>query len=88
MRLSVSLDDDLYRMAKAYALTQGISLSRAVNALLRRAFEAPTPPPGAAATGPLSDFPVSACSRRFTPEEVASLDDDEDRRLLAQPDRP
>jgi antitoxin component of RelBE/YafQ-DinJ toxin-antitoxin module len=36
MRLSISLDDDLYAAVKSVARAEGLSLSAAVNSLLRR----------------------------------------------------
>ena len=38
-RITISLEDDLYRIAKAYALSEDISLSKAVTRLLRRGIE-------------------------------------------------
>ena len=35
-RITISLEDDLYRIAKAYAISEDISLSKAVTRLLRR----------------------------------------------------
>lgn len=43
-RITISLEDDLYRVAKAYAISEDISLSKAVGRLLRRAVEAPRVP--------------------------------------------
>jgi antitoxin component of RelBE/YafQ-DinJ toxin-antitoxin module len=39
MRLTVRLDDDLHRMASAYAAAEGCSISTAINRLLRRLME-------------------------------------------------
>lgn len=36
-RITISLDDNLYRVAKSYAISEDISLSKAVGRLLRRA---------------------------------------------------
>jgi len=38
-RITISLEDDLYRIAKAYAISEDLSLSKAVTRLLRRAVE-------------------------------------------------
>jgi hypothetical protein len=35
MRLTINLDEDLYALAKAHAVAERISMSKAVNALLR-----------------------------------------------------
>lgn len=78
MRLSIALDDDLHRVAKAFAQAEGISLSRAVNVLLRRALEPQQAPPGQ--QGALSDFPVSP-SAPLTAEEAQRAEDDEDERV-------
>jgi hypothetical protein len=40
-RITISLEDELYRIAKAYAMSEGISLSKAVVRLLRRGVEGP-----------------------------------------------
>ena len=45
MRLTINLDEDLYRMAKSFAITQDCSISAAVNQLLRRLNEDPEHPP-------------------------------------------
>ena len=38
-RITISLEDDLYRVAKAYAISEDISLSKAVTRLLRRGIQ-------------------------------------------------
>jgi len=73
MRLSITLEDDLYGVAKSLAKAEDCSLSAAVNRLIRRALESPTP---ASETHPLSTFPVSRGARVITPDDVAALDDD------------
>jgi coproporphyrinogen III oxidase len=35
MRFTINLEDDLYAMARAHSVAEGISISQAVNALLR-----------------------------------------------------
>jgi hypothetical protein len=40
-RITISLEDDLYRIAKAYAISMELSVSKAVTRLLRKAVEAP-----------------------------------------------
>lgn len=76
MRLSITLDDELYSVAKSLAKAEDCSLSAAVNRLLRRAIESPATPNRAAAGSPWSTFPTSAGARLITDEDVRSLDDD------------
>ncbi len=72
MRLTVNLEEDIYRMAKAYAAAEDCSVSRAINRLLRRIME----PASAAPTRRRERFPVSTCreSRTITAEDVYRLD--------------
>lgn len=75
-RLTVSLDDDLYALAKAVARANDCSLSAAVNRLLRRAIEERYPSPEESNRG----APVVHCRARFTSADVEryeSLDDGE-----------
>ena len=46
MRTSVTLDDDVHQFAAHYAHGRGISLSAALNELIRKAESAPAPEPG------------------------------------------
>jgi hypothetical protein len=74
MRLTVNLDDDLYRMAKAFAQAEDISVSKAVNLILRRATLAHGS--GDPLLGEvLSDFPVSRCRQQFSNEDVHRVED-------------
>jgi hypothetical protein len=70
MRLTVSLDDDLYALAKAVAKANDCSLSAAVNRLLRRAIE----PRGITSGRGSSDLPVVRCKSRFTSDDVDRLE--------------
>jgi hypothetical protein len=45
MRTSVTLDDDVHEFAASYAHGRGITLSAALNELVRKAEAAPTPVP-------------------------------------------
>jgi plasmid stability protein len=77
MRLTINLDDDLYAIARAHAQTMDVSISVAVNSLLRRAINPtiePIPTPFAADGG--SGWPVVAGKRVVTPEDVKALDDE------------
>ena len=77
VRLSVNLDDDLYAMARAYAVGQGMSISRAINDLLRRR----SPTPGSThglRTDPRTGLPVVPSSGYpITNEMVYAADDDD-----------
>ena len=42
-RITISLEDDLYRVAKSYAISEDISLSKAITFLLRRGVEGGRP---------------------------------------------
>lgn len=53
MRTTLSLDDDLYRRAKAAAALQGSSVTSLIEDALRRALDAPTTPT------PVPDLPVA-----------------------------
>ena len=44
MRLTISLDDDLYEFVKSLSKTQDLSMSLVVNKLVRRVAEAPMEP--------------------------------------------
>jgi hypothetical protein len=50
MRLSVNLDPEVHSFISAYANGKGITLSAAMNELLRSAEEAPMPEPGSASS--------------------------------------
>jgi hypothetical protein len=44
MRTTISLDDEIHEFAAYYARSRGLSLSTAINELIRKAETAPTPP--------------------------------------------
>ncbi len=46
MRTTITLDDDVHEFATYYANARGISLSAAMNELVRKAESAPAPAPG------------------------------------------
>lgn len=50
-RITVSLDDELYRIAKAYAQSEDISLSKAIVRMLRRVTHAARLTPGTGRSG-------------------------------------
>jgi post-segregation antitoxin (ccd killing protein) len=70
MRLSVNLDDELYAVARSLARSQDITISAAVNRLIRRGLELKE----AKRTRAKSGFPVVRCERTFTSEDVYALD--------------
>lgn len=70
MRLTVNLDDELYGIARSLARAEDITISEAVNRLLRRAVE-PVP---RRRFRDKSGLPRSPSKRRFGPDEVADVD--------------
>lgn len=80
-RLTITLDDDLYAMARAHALANKLSLSKAIADLLRRP-QISSPPQslaaGAPGLHPLSGFPVSVGNGRpITEADLQRAEDDE-----------
>ena len=45
MRTTITLDDDVHEFAAVYSRARGMSLSAAINELIRKAEEAPAPKP-------------------------------------------
>lgn len=77
VRLSIQLDDDLYAMARAHALVQKTSISKAICDLLRRRVPAsgPTDP---SRSDPATGLPVVPCrSGPITSEMVYAMEDDD-----------
>ena len=73
MRLSMSLHEDLYAAAKSLAKAQDLSLSAAVNQLIRRSLE----PRPATSLRPSSDgtgLPAVPCTRLVTTDDLDRLD--------------
>lgn len=81
-RLTITLDDDLYAMARSHAIARKTSLSKAIADLMRQSRSDPGDP-SAPPTGvhPLSGFPVSrGDGRTMTNADVLqAIDDDLDR---------
>ena len=76
MRLSITLDDELYAVARSLAKAEDCSISAAVNALLRRGLEPRARlrrPTGRAAK--LSSFPTSEGKRLLTEADVKATED-------------
>jgi len=85
-RLTITLDDDLYAMARAHAIAGRMSLSKAIADLLRRRQEVGTGSNrdgGGLRIHPQSGFPVSeSAGRPVTAEDVRRAEEDEDLRHL------
>ena len=79
MRFTISLEDDLYRVAKSMAKAEDTSMSKAINLLIRKGLETARQPEPAKSGGKcLSSFPVSHNCRPITEKEVYELDVSED----------
>jgi hypothetical protein len=76
MRTSVTLDDDVHEFAAYYANARGITLSAAMNELIRKAETAPNPKPEIL-IGPngLPMFPPTG--RTITSEMVKKAEEEE-----------
>jgi uncharacterized protein (DUF2336 family) len=90
MRLTITLDDDLYAMARAHAVARRTSISKAIGELLRTRHTV-----GRLAgqiedrTHPLSRFPISrGDSKPFSSEDVRRADEEEDLRHWSSEERP
>lgn len=70
MRLTLRLEDDLYRVARSMARDEDITISEAVNRLLRRALERRAPKVKIGKSG----FPIVHGKRSFTSEDVARIE--------------
>ncbi|MBI4703341.1 MAG: hypothetical protein HY744_19675 [Deltaproteobacteria bacterium] len=76
MRLSITLDDELYAVARSLAKAEDCSISAAVNRLLRQAIERPRGWGGAAGGAALSTFPTSPGKRLLTEQDVQAVEDE------------
>ncbi len=76
VRLTINLDDDLYAVAKSLAQMQDVSISAAVNALVRRAVEPPVEPVPVPSVADGGGWPVVQGRRVVTAEDVKALDDE------------
>jgi hypothetical protein len=83
MRTTLTLDDDVHEFATYYANAKGITLSAAMNELVRKAETAPAPEPQIRRAP--DGFPVLPPSGRvITSEMVKQLEEEEfDPRKLA-----
>ena len=87
MRLSITLDPVLHRIASDRAHARGTTLSHEINALLRQALAARPSDSGAAA--PIQPegrrgFPVSQAATSITLEDVARAENQDDLRHLGR----
>ena len=81
MRLTINLDDELYAMARAHAVRERISISKAISSLLRRQDGTTNPAKGRKKPGlhPRSGFPIATGGmRQLKAEELRLAIDDED----------
>ena len=79
MRFTISLEDDLYRVAKSLAKAEDTSMSKAINLLIRKGLEtARQPAPQKTGGKGLSTFPVSRNCRPMSEEEIYDLEVAED----------
>jgi hypothetical protein len=77
MRTTVTLDDETHEFASYYARAKGISLGAAIDELIRKAQNAPAPPPPELLRSP-NGFPMfPPTGRTITDEMVKQLEEDE-----------
>lgn len=88
-RLTITLPDDLYAMARAHAVATKTSISKAIGDLLRQRLsprEAPTAPRPEAGENsyfdPILGIQVSRCDKLLTEEDIRRSLEDEDVRHL------
>lgn len=79
MRTTITLDDDVHEFAKYYADAKGISLSAAMNELVRKAESVPAsePVPFEFERSPNGLPLLPRTGRTVTPEMVKQLEEDE-----------
>lgn len=77
VRKNITLDDDAYQAAAAYANAKGIALGAAVSELIRRAEEAPEPPSSRLVRGPHGYLVMAKTGRVVTPGMVKESSEDD-----------
>jgi hypothetical protein len=77
MRTSVTLDDDVHEFASSYAHGRGISLSAALNELIRKAESAPRPEHFEFERSPNGLPLLPRTGRPITSEMVKQLEEEE-----------
>ena len=70
VRLTINLDEDLYRMAKSMAIAEDCSISAAVNKLLHRGVSDSIKKQ----KRKRNQFPISRGHRPFTSEDVYAIE--------------
>ena len=75
MRLTINLDEDLYAIGKGLAQAEDISISQAINRLLRRSTEAN--PSVRSKRNAVSGLRVSRGRRLITAADVRAVEQDE-----------
>jgi hypothetical protein len=78
MRLTINLDDDLYALGKGLAQAEDISISQAINRLVRRAAEPARA--GRVRRHPVSGLVVSKGRRLITAADVRKAEEEDDAR--------
>jgi hypothetical protein len=78
LRLTVNLDPDAYRFTSAYAGAKGITLSAAINELVRRAEQTPEPAGDSPRLklGPHGYLVIAGTGDTLTPEMVKEASED------------
>ena len=78
MRTTITLGDETHEFAAYYARVRGLTLSAAIDELIRKAQSAPAPKPEIA-HGPdgFPMFPPTGNGRVITPEMVKKLEEEE-----------
>ena len=77
MRTTISLDDETHEFAAYYARSQGISLSEAINELIRKAETAPPPPVPKLEYSDIGLPTLPRTGRTITSEMVKKLEEEE-----------
>lgn len=77
MTAKVNLDHDVYTLASTYATARGISLGAAINDLLRRAEQAPAPPPPTLIRSKCGLLVKAKSGRTVTPAMVKQFSEDD-----------
>ncbi|MGA3132026.1 MAG: hypothetical protein ABSD59_14560 [Terracidiphilus sp.] len=77
MRTTITLDDDVHEFATYYANARGITLSAAMNELVRKAETAPPPPVSAIEYSEIGLPMLPRTGRTITCEMVKKLEEEE-----------
>ena len=78
MRTTITMDDDVHEFASIYAAANGITLSRAVGELIRKAQAAPAQPQEVAIQFLPNGFPIfPPTGRTITDELVKEIEEEE-----------